>query len=87
LTYDEAKDWIFDHLPDYVPPEQEFAKFIFPVIRNMTAPGLIQDLVAVQPMQGPPMTIFYKDFVRDPWWKRWWRKISRLGSSVSRARD
>lgn len=91
MTYDEAKEWIFENIPDYVPPKPQigdFSKMIMPVIANMAPANLIDDLVAVQPMTAPAQTAFYLDFIREPWWRRWWRKvISCLGSSVSRARD
>jgi hypothetical protein len=84
LTYDEAKDWIFDNLPDYVPPAPsiaDFAKLMMPVIRNMPEHDLLADIVAVQPMQGPAAQIFYLDFVykRPPWWKRLWKFIFKPG--------
>jgi hypothetical protein len=82
LTEDEAKEWIFEHLPDYVPPTPiglgAFDKFIFPVIRNVPAPGLIESLVTVQPMAVPSATIFYLDFNRDSWWNRLVRVVKKI---------
>lgn len=64
MTYDDAKDWIFENLPDYVPPPKpkvgDFSKWVFPVIANMMPQASIVDiLTAVQPMEVPP-GVFYQ---------------------------
>lgn len=56
MTYDEAKDWIFENIPDYVPPKPkvgDFSKFVMPIIKNLGHPGLLNEIMAVQPMSGP----------------------------------
>jgi hypothetical protein len=79
LTYDEAKDWIFENIPDYVPPKPtvgDFSKFVLPVIGNMMPRMTVEELVSVQPMHLPTATIFYLDFIRrPPLWKRVWQKF------------
>lgn len=54
-----------------------FARWIFPVIRNINpAANVIDQLVSVQPMNEPSNQTFYLDFVRNSWWerfKRWLR--------------
>lgn len=62
---------------------EKFANFAFPIIRNMAANDLIADLVAVQPMAGPSVSMFspfYMDIVGNrvrstPWWKRLLQEI------------
>lgn len=63
-------------MPDVPPPptfEQgsvgHFDKWIFPVIENVapTQADVIEQLVAVQPMQLPNAQVFYMDFVNDSW--------------------
>ena len=44
-----------------------FASFVFPIIRNVLAHrDIIQDLVAVQPMNAPAGQVFYLDYVMGP---------------------
>jgi hypothetical protein len=93
LTDDDVKDWIFDNLPDYVPPPKpkpsigDFAKFVLPVIRNMPNAGLLDELVAVQPMQLPAGALFYMDFVySESWWRRWLRNLKKYAHRIYRMR-
>ena len=44
----------------------QFDKWIFPVIANMQPNGLMEQLVAVQPMQAPVPQVLYMDFVVGP---------------------
>jgi len=84
LSYDDAKDWIWDNLPTYVPPPKPkigaFEKFVMPVIREIApVQPLLEELVQVQPMQVPAGNVFYLDFVyNDKWWKRWWKALVRV---------
>ena len=43
-----------------------FANFIFPVIANMPQQGLMEQLVAVQPMAQPAPQVLYMDYVVGP---------------------
>lgn len=54
MTYDDAKDWIFENMEDYVPPKPkvgDFSKWIFPAIANMMPETSLVDIMAVQPIQ------------------------------------
>lgn len=90
MTDDEAKDWVLENLPDYVPPPKpsigDFAKFIAPVIRNMPDVGLLDELVAVQPMQLPAEAVLYMDFVRCESRWRWWKKLKKYAHRIYRMR-
>lgn len=45
---------------------QQFAKFVFPLIGRMAERDIINELVAVQPMNGPTAEAFYLDFRAGP---------------------
>lgn len=56
MTYDEAKEWIFENIPDYVPPKPkvgDFSKFVMPIIRQAMPQMLINEIMQVQPMTVP----------------------------------
>lgn len=50
-------------------PGQRFASFSFPIIRNMNVQGLMEQLVAVQPM-NMPQAAMYMDIVMGPRMRR-----------------
>ena len=53
-----------------------FARWIFPVIRNMHSQDLLTDLIAVAPMQElMPSEIFYLDFNHASRWERFKRWV------------
>ena len=57
----------------YIPVvKNEFASFIFPVVKN-TYPSLyINGIIDVQPMNLPNAQVFYMDYVhKKPWYKFW----------------
>lgn len=61
-----------------------FARWMFPVIRNVAVADLVAaELISVQPMSGPALasSMYYLDYVYDSRWerfKRWLKKKFRL---------
>jgi hypothetical protein len=42
-----------------------FSRFVFPVIRNVAQPDLLEQLISLQPMVQPNPQVFYMDFAHE----------------------
>jgi len=75
MTREQAKRIALKMCKPFVQP---FYRWIFPIIRNINPQdNLMDQLVAVQPMQQPTDETFYLDFHYDSKWerfKRWFRR-------------
>lgn len=84
MTRAEAKKLALSKCKPFL--RHAFDRWMAPVIRNMPTHSVIDELVAVQPMQEPSPGMFYLEFVYDSRWERFKRWVKGWLRTMRRRR-